>query len=95
MAQVYRYKSRANRFVDVELSPDDKPRIDRLLGVHGFVFLEVDPTTKVDRVSFEEFSRMMNPRAPEPGQLSGPQPGGGYGPIYNQAAPGTVTIPIG
>ena len=95
---IYRYKSAAGRFADVEMEDRDRTRIDRMIGAHGFTFLERAPTSKVALIPFEEFARMMGGARDAGPQLVGPQPGGGSGPVgyvgAERSSGGGIAIPL-
>ena len=94
---IFRYKSRAGAFVDLDLSTADKPGTDAKFRAHGFVLVATNPKDKVPQMAFADLVRMLG-GSPDGPQLLGPQPNGSTGPVGTlvglPSKCGAVTIPI-
>lgn len=93
---IYRYKSKAGKFMDVDIPEADRVRIDQSMCAAGFSFVAANPREKVPLMPFAEFSRLMSGEGEGP-QLKGPQPGGGVGPVGGigvQRRGAGIAIPI-
>jgi len=77
---IYRYKSSAGKFADIDLAETDRQRVDIAMRARGFVLVAKSPQDKVDTIPFAEFVTLIGGEARSK-PLVGPQPGGSIGPV--------------